>query len=412
MSKQVKAANSDFLYQILSTGQSLSVGATGTPALTTTQPYSNKMLNSGNTALIPLIEPSTNTAGETISSSMANSLSAAAGNDFQTVVTNHGVGAQAYASLKKGTVPYANGMAQLNAVFSLATGLGKTHKVIGVTTIHGESDEMNLWMYFSGLGLPVLRNMYRDFLVEWQHDYETDVKAVTGQLGTVPLYTDQMSSHTGAAHYVPISAIGQLSAAEENPGKIILVAPKYFLTYTDVYHLNNYSYRLLGEYYGKVVNQVFNEGKTWMPLYPISIIRTGNIVDAKFHVPEPATQIVFDTTAVDAMPNMGFEYSDSSGTTSISNVAISGTDTVRITLSGTPPGGSNQTLAYAYAGMINAIPGPHVAGSAKGNLRDNDPTISAYDSNTHLYNWATHFLKTITVASTVPPSAPTGLGVL
>ena len=56
------------------------------------------------------------------------------------------------------------------------------------------------------------------------------------------LVTDQMSSLLTAT-----INLGQLSAAEANPDKIALVGPKYIFDYVDNYHMNNNSYRMLGE---------------------------------------------------------------------------------------------------------------------------------------------------------------------
>jgi hypothetical protein len=394
----VISANSDYLYQILSTGQSLAVGYSGktnTKPLTTTQPFINGMLDSCNENLMPLVEPSTTIQhihGETIGSTMANSLSASEGGDYQTVVTNHAYGGYCYDYLKKGTVPYKTGIKQLKSVHELAKALGKTHKVTGITVVHGESDQLQIysnWGIYQLRGYKSMSNVYRDHLIAWQRDYERDVKAITGQQGTVPLFTDQMSSHTGAGHAFPISAIGQLDAARENPGKIILVGPKYFFNYVDQYHLTNHSYRLLGEYFGKVIDQVIN-GQEWMPLYPVSITRFKNIIYVRFHLPWPATKLVFDTQSVDKNPHMGFEYSDSGKDTFIRRVQIADSDTVKITLSKIPAG-SKQTIRYAFTGTANAIPGAHSSGSAKGNLRDDDPTTANYDNSVHLYNWAVHF---------------------
>lgn len=388
------------LYQILSTGQSLSVGASGKPTLTIVQPFENKMLDKNNKKLIPLVEPSTtigNEGGETMGSALANSLSFKNGENFQTVVTNHGYGGYAYDKLNKGTEPYEKGLQQLKAVHENANRLGKNHEVIGVTVIHGEDDQIGIWNErekWYAKGYSNLAEVYKDFLVQWQRDYENDVKRVTRQ-ESVPLYIDQMSSHTGAGSSFPVSALGQLKAVEENPGKIILVGPKYFLDYADNFHLKNYSYRLLGEYYGKVIDQVFNKKKNWLPLMPTLITRQENIIYVKFHIPELASKLEFDTKNVDAMPNMGFEYSDTSGNVVINNVEIIANDTVKIVLNKIPDAAAIKTLNYAYTGMPGANPGAHSDGSAKGNLRDDDPSVSMYDSNIHLYNWAVHFSKNV-----------------
>lgn len=382
----------DYVNQILSTGQSLSVGVASTPALTTTQPYANLMLTGGagglgtGASFTPLVESSV----ETISSSMANTITANdPGNDFDVAVSLHGVSGYTYSQLKKGTGPYATGMAQVTNAKSAALALGRTSRVIGVTTIHGETDNYN----------GVSGATYQGYLEEWQNDYEIDAKAITGQTGTIPLFLDQMSSFMSsyandATSEIPIY---QLYAAEDNPGKIVLVAPKYFFNYSDRHHLTGASSRWLGEYYGKVIKKVVIDHEAWRPLSPDSAVRTGNIIYANFHV--PSGSLTFDTTLVSARTNYGFEYYDSTASATISSVEIVDSDTVKVTLSGTPTG-ANQRLRYAYTGVPGTDTGAQNAGSAAGNLRDTDSYPSLYGNT--LYNWAVHFDKEITLDSTAP----------
>lgn len=376
--------SNDYISLILSTGQSLSLGSLGTPALSTSQSYGNLMLDGS--SLVPLIESSV----ESISSAMANGISAdTIGDYYRTVVAKHGTAGAAYVSLKKGTAAYQNGMTQAATTKTAVEALGKTLRVIGVTVIHGESD------FLAGNS-----DSYESYLEEWQSDYETDVKAITGQSGTIPLFTDQMSSHTGYSTATSSLPIAQLAASESNPGKIILVTPKYFFDYADHAHLVNTSYRLLGEYYGKVMQKVVVEGETWKPLSPEDVVRNGNIIYATFNVPE--APITFDTSTILEATNYGFEYFDNSSSASISSVEIYDTDTVKITLNTTPTG-SGQKLRYAYTGTAGATPGGQVAGSIKGNLRDSDPTISL--SGNYLYNWSVQFDEAITEDSAGPTLA-------
>ena len=382
----------DYVNQILSTGQSLSVGVASSPALSTTQPYSNLMLSGGNGGLgtgstfIPLVEASV----ETMGSSMANTITANdTGNNFDVAVSLHGVSGYTYSQLKKGTGPYNTGMTQVTNAKTAATGLGRVSRVIGVTTIHGETDNYN----------NVSGATYQGYLEEWQSDYETDVKAITGQSSDVPLFLCQMSSFMSsyandATSEIPIY---QLKAAEDNPGDIVLVAPKYFFNYSDRHHLTAASSRWLGEYYGKVIKKVSVDHEAWRPLSPDTVVRSANIIYANFHV--PAGQLAFDTTLVSARTNYGFEYYDTTTSATISSVEILDTDTVKITLSGTPTG-ANQRLRYAYTGVPGTNTGAQNAGSAAGNLRDTDPYPSLYGNT--LYNWAVHFDAAITADATAP----------
>ncbi len=387
-----QVATINYLNQILSTGQSLSVGVAASPALSTTQPYSNKMLTGGSGGMgaggsfTALIESSV----ETMSSAIANSLTFNdTGNDLDTVMSLHGVSGYTYSQLKKGTGPYTNAMNQVTNAKSAALSLGRVSRVMGVTNIHGETDNFN----------NVSGATYQGYLEEWQNDYDTDVKAITGQSNEVYMFIDQMSSFMSsyandATSEIPIY---QLYAAEDNPDEIVLVAPKYFFSYSDRHHLTAASSRWLGEYHAKVIKKVAIDHETWRPLSPDTVTRTGNVILADFHV--PAGQLAFDTTLVSARTNYGFEYYDSTSSATISSVELVDTDTVRVTLSGTPTG-NNQRLRYAYTGVPGTNTGAQNAGSAAGNLRDTDPYPSLY-SNT-LYNWAVHFDHPVTLDSSAP----------
>lgn len=373
-----------YVNHVLSTGQSLSIGHAGEPALTTTQIFNNLMLSGS--SLVPLVE----NVKETMSSTMANEITRQSENNaYQVAVTMNGVNGLGYVDLKKGTAPYANGLSQVSAVKNSAMNdLNKAHRVVAVTTIHGETD------HSIGSGMN-----YENFLVQWQNNYEVDIKAITGQSENIPLFTDQVGSFTGYGDATSEIPIAQLAAAENNPGKIYLVGPKYFLNYSDNWHLNNLNYRWLGEYYGKVMARVLLNGEQWKPLSPEQITRNGREIFIRFHV--PAGQLQFDTELVDLVQNYGFEYYDDAYSASIESVEIITNDTVKLTLNSAPVGG-NQRVRYAYTGVPNSGAGAHVTGSARGNLRDSDTAVSQYGNT--LYNWSVQFDKSIGFIDETAPS--------
>ena len=380
--------------QVLSTGQSLSVGAMGVPVLTVEQPYENMMFSGGVaavanlTAFAPLIE-GVDPPVETMSSSFANFVTEMARDEVlvnqpvgerthDLLVTLHGVGGVAYAGLAKGTQPYANGMAQLGAAATLTSSQTLSHVVRAVTTVHGESDHLS--------GNP----SYEANLVEWQADYEADVQAVTHQTEPVPLLQTQMSSWTDYGQAQSLIPSAQLSASENNPDAIILVGPKYALAYVaDGVHLTNEGYRQMGEYYAKAYRRAILEGQTWRPLAPTSISRAGAVITVTFYVPEPP--LVLDTTLVSDPGAYGFEYFDDSGAPpAIAAVALASEDTLTVTLQSAPTG-ANQRLRYAFTGIAGAAAGATTG--PRGNLRDSDGTVSPHAYP--LYNWCVHFDKPI-----------------
>lgn len=379
---------------VLGTGQSLSVGSRGSPPLTLTQPYANLTFvtgvmsgGTGLTSFIPLVEGDLlgATPVETLSSSFANLVTKTAREvvlvgqpagktSHDLLVSAHGVGGTRYLGLKKGTAPYANGMAQVTAGRDLALAAGKTYVVRAVTNVHGESDHVNK------------NPAYDADLLEWQADYEADVKAVTGQAEGVPMFQTQISSWTRYSTATSAIPSAQLAAHEAAPGKVVLVGPKYHLAYsTDGVHLTNEGYRHMGEDYAKAYRRVILEGKAWEPVRPKTITRAGAVITVKMHVPAPP--LVIDTTRVSDPGHYGFEYTDDSGAPpAIASVAVTGPDTVVVTLASAPTGG-NARLRYAYTGTIGSLAGPTTG--PRGNLRDSDATPSpgGYD----LFNWCVHF---------------------
>ncbi len=385
---------------VLSTGQSLSIGSVGTPPLTLTQPYSNVMFvtgvmaeATGLTSFVPLVEgdipPGRIDPVETMSSSLANLVTKLAREQVfvsmpqakqshDVLVSVHGVGGTPYVGLKKGTAPYATGLAQATAGRDLAKALGKSYVVRAVTTVHGENDHV------SG------NTDYASDLIEWQSDYEEDVKALTGQTIDVPLFQTQVSSWTKQGQVTSLIPYAQLQAHIDRPGKIVLVGPKYHLPYAaDGVHLTNEGYRHMGEDYAKAYRRVILEGLPWEPLRPKSATLAGKVITVTFHVPSPP--LVFDTTLVTDPGNKGFEYIDDADVLpEIVSVALDGPDRVKITLSAEPTG-NNREVHYAAGAPAGSPAGPTTG--PRGNLRDSDTTPSR--SGYPLFNWCVHFVQPV-----------------
>lgn len=378
---------------ILSTGQSLSVGAVGSPPLSTTQPYANTMFSRGVmpgatmlTAFAPLTE-GTPPGGvgpnvETMSSGLANLVTKMAREELlvgqpnpshDMLVSVHGIGGTAYVGLKKGTSAFTAGIAQAQAAFDLTKAMNKSYIVRVTTTVHGESDHV------AG------NTNYEANLLEWQSDYEKDVQAITGQIDAIPMLQTQMSSWTKYNSATSLIPSAQLAAHRNSNGKVVLVGPKYHLAYAaDGVHLTNAGYIHMGEDYAKAYRRIVLEGERWEPVRPLTVTRDGAVLTVKFAVPAPP--LVLDTTLVKDPGSFGFEvFEVGAQPTTITKVEITGPDTVTITLSKAP--GANARLRYAFRGVSGAVAGPQTG--ARGNLRDSDATPSR--NGNKLYNWCVHF---------------------
>ncbi len=383
------------LHHILSTGQSLSLGAEGVPVLTTAQPYSNLTLTRNatlppiygyNNFFTPLVESQYESSG----SSMANNITAAVpGNKYQIIYSHAGYGGYTYAQLKKGAVgadgisPYADGLEQIRVAKNAAASLNLSYGVTALDVIHGESD-----YYYK-----TTRQQYIQDLVEWQQNYATDINAITGRHDPIPMITDQLNTGYTTTPDMSIS-MAQLDASEQYPSKIILVGPKYFLPYSGIGpHLTNYGYQLLGEYHAKVYKKVIVDHQTWRPLSPNTITRSGTVITANFNVPVPPLRFKFDTTQYIKKDNYGFEYTDgSTSPPTIANVNITSPTTIQITLSAAPTG-SNEHLSYAWSSP-QGLPGSASAVAMHGNVQDSDATKAI--SGDVLPNWMVTFDKLVT----------------
>ncbi|MDB4935865.1 MAG: Endo,4-beta-xylanase precursor [Labilithrix sp.] len=321
----------------------------------------------GLTSFVPLVERSV----ETMSTSFASSVTRLGGGPHDMLVSVHAVGGAPYRMMKKGTAAYATSLAQVTAGANVGRARGLAYDVTAITSADGGGDHVDENPHLA------------DDLAEWQHDFETDIQAITGQTTRVPLFNTQYSSWT---EYDPTSPIpiAQLRAHVEQPGKVVVVGPRYpFLYGPDGVHLTNDGYRAMGEYYARAYHRVVVEHRTWEPLRPTKVMRTGAVITVQFLVPSPP--LVLDTTHAVDPGNMGFEYADDAASApTIASVALSGVDTVAITLSAEPslvPGANaNRRIRYAYTGVLGAHAGLQTG--ARGNLRDSDPT---------LYDWCVHF---------------------
>lgn len=363
-------------YHILMGGQSLSNGTNGGVALSTYPPVSvNRKMSPRPISrwfypLDEVMEASSQNL-ESPATAMGYHLYTNAGR--QVIISRNGHDGQAYASIKKGTPDYADGITEIANAYNMG---GAQWHMAGVSFIHGETDGV--------ANLP--RATYKADLEELQSDLTTDINAIRGGVAQVPLLICQMSSEASVVtNVLKQVTLGQLDAAESNPTKIFLVCPKYPFGYAAPGdpHLINAEYQHLGSYHGKALQSILATG-SWIPLWPTAVNRVGAVITVTMNV--PVGPLTWDTTLVPAVPNYGFEFYDDGGpSTTILSVAINGNDIV-ITLNATPTG-ANKKIRYAYTTQIAGHSGP------MGNLRDSDPLLDPYGN--HLYDWCVHFEKVV-----------------
>jgi hypothetical protein len=392
-------------------GQSLASGSQGNPPLSTSQAYKNLTQGSGlqanmsaspptafwngggagNGYQVGDITPMVEIFNETIASGASNTISQKAranslGSIHDTLSMNFSLGATAYAGLAKGTNPYANAMASIGVApvqgILFATG---AMNIPALFCVHGESDMAN--------------GSYDLNIRQWQSDYQTDIKAITGQGGVIPIFHSQPSCWTDPVNTNSATGISPyliMAESRANPTLTLCVCPKYFLTYSanagQQIHLINTNYRLLGEYYGKAYYQHVIQGTQWIPLRFKTVSRAGAVITLTLE--GNVGNLVLDTTTVTdpsgGLNTKGFEYVDSSSPSNyysnISSVALSLPNQIIITLAFDPSANTGRTLRYAYIGTVGNHPGPTTG--PRGNVKDSDATTGV--NGDVLVNWLCH----------------------
>jgi hypothetical protein len=410
---------------IVGTGQSLSVGALGTPILADSQPYNNMKLDFGGATvappfdptlssltLVPLKEPLRATAnsypsaypanlyGETPHTAMADQITAMAMqqamHDFVSIHTVVGESGQPLTVIQKvpSNLPttgtsgraYAATLFEATAIKRLAGDMSKSYGIGAIVLTHGESDAGNTG-YAAGI-------------YQLLTDYNTDLAAVTGQTAKIPMFASQQNSVPADSGMVSISALQVLKASQDHPGEIVCTGPKYQYSYavdTMHVHMGAAEYEKLGEKTAQVYFERIVLGHDWQPLQPLSATMSGNVITVKFHVPVPP--LVWD----DVLPpphgamipqwaaGRGFEVTWAGTRKTIDMVEIVGDDTVKITCHDDLSGGE---VLVGYAATAEGGTPPTAQTARWGHLRDSDPFVGTV-TNTAQPNYCVAFQQTI-----------------
>jgi len=211
------------------------------------------------------------------------------------------------------------------------------------------------------------REEYKSLLLKVKNNMQNDVLDNYGQANAPILITYQTGAQYTRGTTLEIG-MAQLEASNENDD-IICAGPVYQMTDRGG-HLDPNGYRWYGEMLGKVYYKTQVLGQSFKPLQPKALNRgtQTNQVIVKFHVPEPP--LVLDTQTLPLISNYGFDVYLNGNKQTISNVSIDGDDVI-LTCQNALTG----AIEVTYAGT-NATDATNKQ-NGHGNLRDSD-TYQAY----------------------------------
>lgn len=370
---------------ILASGQSLSVG--GSSVATTTQPpVANRMLtlqsgvrltNQNDTLTNEMVVPFKPLVSNQMEAPVTQ-ITAQLGriralpDNVGTISSVHGRTGYPIASLSKGSVYYTNSITAVTSAKAECDRLGYGYEVPFVDWIQGENDRAAVAGYYTGQ------------LLQLQSDYDTDIKAASGQSKDIKILLDQISNWTAynlTTSFVPFE---QLQAALDYPSRFVCAGPKYWLQTNsdDGIHLSGENYTRLAAMHARPAEALIN-GYTWLPTHALSAVRDGTRVLVKFHC--PVFPLVIDTGLVSDPENLGLRWIDDASSALITGVKVYSFDTLEVTLS-TAPTGENPKIGIADIGTSGAYGGPLTGPRAC--IRDSQQDLDPYGG--HVYNWACH----------------------
>lgn len=223
------------------------------------------------------------------------------------------------------------------------------------------------------------REWYRDQLIAYRKQWSSDLCAITGQQGEIPMFTYQTLGPAGFA---------QLMAADADDA-IHLVGPHYAVSsainsrttqgrHGDAIHLSADGERWWGEQVGKVMHRVLDRGERWEPLRPRSarLDAARGSITMEFTVPRPP--LVLESTFLPRQENAmtggfsslaGFEVRGSLGQPlALTAVEVEAPARVILRLAEPLAAGKACTVSYGHPstsqlGTIEAVrPGPETQG--------------------------------------------------
>ena len=348
-------------FHVLIYGQSLSLGAYGTPLLGT-DAKDGLMYNTGvrsngvtPTSLVQLAERINGTYGESIASGMSHDFTLKSGGMFgrKMVVNAAGVGGIQIEGLMKGTAPYNQMMTQFAWLAGQFATAGLQYALDYMIMMQGEAN----------MAIGSSAADWSAKLKQLRSDIQADTAAYRDSGKNLVMFTYQTSSHgyyVGTPQNPPeVIAQAQLDVGLTDPlidmwGPTYMGLPANNVSGQGNVHHGPHGYRIQGLYAAKALRHRLRtrtpdnpDGEKYLPVHATSAKKLNNntvLVEVFTYHPPLVIDDSYVTELEDGMH--GVELHDDTGRLPLTSVTISGGNKIRVVTSATI--GANPFIAFAW----------------------------------------------------------------
>lgn len=183
----------------------------------------------------------------------------------------HGRGGRGITSLWKGSTYYANSITAVTAAKAEYDTKGYAYRIPFADWIQCENDRT------------IAAGVYYGHLLQLQTDYDTDIRAISGQPEVVRVLLDQISNWTAYGDTESNVPLEQLQVTLDYLDRFVCAGPKYWAqTSSDGIHLPAANSMLLGAMHSRPAEANIN-GSSWFPTHCISATCDRLEVTLRFH---------------------------------------------------------------------------------------------------------------------------------
>ena len=314
--------------------------------------------------------------------SMAKWLSYRTGEDTVFCIFPGGQDGTIISNLGKGTKPYNKFLDDIKTAYKSAKGRGWDFKIPAICWMQGETDVNS----YPGTN-------YKELILKFVKDINTDIKNITGQDINVKIICYQTNSLTRAEHFNPLAYNSPETEVAQTQMELIRDSSMFHAsgpTYpydcvNDIIHIDGLGQKRHGMLAGLTALDIIQQKDNIRGLYPLKIKTKDEEVIIEFQVPCPP--LVIDTIQVAKADCYGFSVITPDNRNIVKSIALHG-DTLHILCTEKP---LNCRVRYAVNGEYmksGRLHGP------RENLRDSQGdslkvTVSNHDYPVH--NWCYQF---------------------